>query len=187
MESDTSNQTQRPGSAKYIALAIAIAAIVTATSLYFGGSLKLSPQARKLVGKMAPDLVFQTEEGQQKSVSTLQGSAILINFWASWCEPCMKEMPSLRALENHFAARGLIVLAFNVGDTKDNLRMDLRGNDFPKNLVFVFSKQQLKAYEIGNLPLSVLIDRRGFVRRIYLGAQEWTSLNLLREIEDALG
>jgi thiol-disulfide isomerase/thioredoxin len=137
----------------------------------------------QLTGQEAPDINFRYSNGEQGSVHEGRGKVLLVNFWASWCEPCMKEMPSLKALENHFAKDGLVVLAFNVGEEEEKVRGHLVGKDLPRNLIFSFNRTQLRRYAVQNLPISVLIGRGGIVRRIYQGARNWAELRHIQEIE----
>lgn len=170
---------------------VAISAALMGAVVFFG--TKLGLQARlvgrgpfQLVGKEAPDIQFRYSSGEQASFHEGRGKVFLVNFWASWCEPCMAEMPSLTILEKHFSSQGLMVLAFNIGEEESVVRGRLQGKDFPRHLIFSFDRAQLRPYALTNLPISILIGRDGTVRRVYEGARNWAELDHIREIEAEL-
>lgn len=140
-----------------------------------------------LIGQPAPEIEFDDPAGQPMKLSEKKGGALLVNFWATWCEACMEELPGLRGIENHFAKSGLTVLAFNVGETGDHIRGKLKKNDkMPRNLIFDFKKEHLKPYGVATLPLSLLIGADGNVRDVLAGPRNWAELKTLRTVEAAL-
>jgi len=167
-----------------VALALFFTAIVVAATVYFSSDTKLKNPT--LLGKQAPDIEFEMSTGQTTSISKKKGTALLLNFWASWCRPCLEEIPSLHMLEKHFEGQGLVVLAFNMEDAGEAVRGKIKGLKAPQNLIFNFSKEALRPYHVNSLPISVLIDRFGVIERVYNGPRNWMDLSVLREIEMAL-
>ena len=139
---------------------------------------------KKLLGQEAPEIEFEDSVGKKESIKKERGTVLLLNFWTSWCERCMKEMPSLKMLENHFARRGLVILAFNIEESKDKIQGKIEGGSFPKNLIFNFTKEHLQSYNLKNLPLSILIDSSGTVRQVFTGPQNWMDYKMIHLISD---
>ncbi len=158
-------------------MALILAVVIT----YSGGSLIKDPQ--KGVPGLAPEIEFQMPGGEATSVRKMKGKTILMNFWAAWCASCMEEMPSLKMLEEHFKDKGLVLLAFNISETQDQLRGKFAGGDMPENLIFNFNKEFLRPYDINAIPVSILIDSSGVVRRVYSGPKNWLDIGIRREIE----
>lgn len=134
----------------------------------------------------APEIEFELPNGDRTALSRMQGSTILINFWASWCAPCMEEMPSLRMLQEHYRDRGLVVLAFNISESREQIRGTVTGDDLPENLIFNFNKEFLRPYKIDSIPISILIDSLGVIRQTYVGPRNWVDFTIRREIEGYL-
>jgi peroxiredoxin len=123
------------------------------------------------VGRPAPDIVLKTREGSRARLSDLQGQAVIINFWASWCAPCRTEIPDLVAVYQEHAARGLVVLAVNLTDQerrKDIGRfVDATAMPFP---VLLDERGKVRErYELVAVPTTVFVDRFGVVQRIHPG------------------
>lgn len=168
-------------------IAFAIVSIVAGVLFLIQYSRNWVFESDSLKGNPAPEIEYTTDDGKPMSLKKHQGSTILINFWASWCAPCMEEMPSLVALENHFEKQGLVLLAFNIEDTSGEVITGrIAGTKMPRNLIFNFSKEFLRPYDVRTVPLSILIDKHGTVQKVYVGPREWMRLEILREIETVL-
>jgi cytochrome c biogenesis protein CcmG/thiol:disulfide interchange protein DsbE len=123
------------------------------------------------VGGQAPDIVLKTREGTKARLADLRGQAVVVNFWASWCDPCRTEIPDLMAVYQEHAARGLAVLAVNLTDQerrKDIIRfVEATGMPFP---VLLDERGTIRErYRLFTVPTTVFIDRVGVVRRIHPG------------------
>ena len=123
----------------------------------------------------APGTTFKDADGQRVTLATFRGRVVLLNFWATWCAPCILEMPSLDRLQAALEDRGLAVLAVSIdrGGVKVIVpfakrlgleRMGLYHDD--KGALF-------KAFGVTGLPTTFLIDRRGRIVGAYPGAAEW--------------
>src|SRR4051812_8468449 len=109
---------------------IAIGLIITIIIKFSGGSL-IKHKQHDL--SEAPEIEFEMPDGKSTSIQKLRGRVVLLNFWASWCGPCIEEMPSLRMLEQHYKNKGFIVLAFNISESKEQIRGRLGGSEMPDN------------------------------------------------------
>lgn len=164
--------------------AILVVGAMCMAIVYFGKVPILRPGGP--TDKRAPDISFELPSGEKTSLSRQRGKVVLINFWASWCEPCMGEMPSLRMLEAHFARKGFLLLAFNIEETKETVRGQIQAADLPENLIFNFNKAFLRPYDVRAIPLSLLIDRDGMIHDFFSGPRNWMDTNIIREIEGLL-
>ncbi len=79
-----------------------------------------------IAGESAPDFSLTTENGRTVSLNNFGGKVLLLNFWASWCPPCVEETPSLSELAREFGPKGLVVLAVSVDDKPDAYRAFLQ-------------------------------------------------------------
>lgn len=131
------------------------------------------------LGKTAP--AFTLHDGSQTiSLSQYRGHVVLLNFWASWCPPCIDELPSLMAL--HRQLPQLVILGISIDRDAKAYRNFLMENhiDFPT--IRDPSEAVMHRYGTILIPDSYLINRSGHIVRKYVSAQNWTS----PEIMDAL-
>src|SRR5215471_14376112 len=71
-------------------------------------------------GQRAPEFSLPTLKGPPVSLASLKGKVVMIDFWAQWCEPCKKELPQLDKLAKDYASKGVVVLAVNIDNQRDN-------------------------------------------------------------------
>ena len=117
----------------------------------------------------APNFTLKSLSGKNLKLSELAGNVVLINFWASWCGPCLQEMPLLNAIHKKYEPLGFTVLGVNVEENSDNARAFLaeRGVDFP---VLLDTKNQVsKMYDVVAMPTTVVVDRDGNMRFLHKG------------------
>jgi cytochrome c biogenesis protein CcmG, thiol:disulfide interchange protein DsbE len=124
-----------------------------------------------------------------KTLSDYRGQVILLNIWATWCEPCKKEMPSMEALHRDLKDRGLAVVAVSV----DNVNMESTIRQFVKDYDLTFDVLYDRAelfravYRYTGVPETYIIDREGVIRRKWIGEDDWSSPANRRFIEGLLG
>ena len=140
------------------------------------------------VGRAAPDFLLQTAEGGELRFSDLRGSPVFVNFWASWCTPCRKEMPEIvRAYDAHKAG-GLVVVAIDLQENDEQVRAFAAeyGMEFP--VVIDRTGQVAQAWRIGGpvegIPSSYFIDVDGVVRAVKYGPMDAETIE--RELEKIL-
>jgi peroxiredoxin len=123
------------------------------------------------VGKIAPDFQFQgPDDDQATSLSDLKGEPVLINFWATWCSPCAYEMPYLQQIYDEWQAKGLVLLAINIGESSSQVAefMQNHGLSFP---VLLDSEGNIaQQYGIRYIPTSFFIGKDGIIKDIKSGA-----------------
>ncbi len=126
-----------------------------------------------LVGQPAPDFTLPTLNGDEISLSNFRGQPVLINFWASWCEPCRIEMPMLINAYQRYSADGLVILGLNVTEQDTIEFVNSFVNEFVVPYPILLDQGEEVSHEdyrLIGLPMSVFIDRAGIVKRVVIGA-----------------
>jgi cytochrome c biogenesis protein CcmG, thiol:disulfide interchange protein DsbE len=134
------------------------------------------------VGSPAPDFTVRDSE-RAVTLSQFKGQVVVLNFWATWCPPCIEELPSLMQMQQRMKSRGVTVLAVSVDADESDYRRFLR--DHNVNLLTVRDADQKSngLYGTSKFPETYIIDRNGVVRRKLIGAVDWTG----PEVVDFLG
>ena len=115
-----------------------------------------------------------------------QGEVILLNFWATWCPPCRKEMPSMAELHRKYADKGLKVVAISVDKDIKDLDAFVREYKLPFQVLHDADSQVSHSYGVFRYPETFLICRQGNVRYHLVGAIEWMSKSITTGIEGLL-
>jgi len=134
------------------------------------------------IGSNAPD--FTVQDGQNKiTLSAYRGQVVVLNFWATWCPPCVEEMPSLVEMQRRMKAKGVTVLAVSMDVDEGAYKQFVK--DHNVNLLTVRDPDQKSnsLYGTFKFPETYIIDRNGVMRRKFIGAVDWTE----PEITDFLG
>ena len=120
---------------------------------------------RGLLGKVAPDFELADIEGEAVRLSNFRGQPVLLNFWATWCIPCRKEMPYLNHLAEKYRGSGLVVLGLNNDWDIDGV-LDFAGEHHIDYPILVAAGRAFAEYHVQSLPHSVYIDSRGLIRQV---------------------
>lgn len=132
------------------------------------------------VGEVAPDFTVH-DQAQTVSLDQYRGKTVVLNFWASWCPPCLEEFPSLEQLQQQVP--GVVVLAVSFDTDADAYRQYLADNHLANMVIALdLSQRSNLAYGTTRPPETYIIDPSGHIRRKFIGAQDWTS----NEIENYL-
>lgn len=136
---------------------------------------------RKLVIHASPKSLtvppMLTESGEEEELSEHFGPVLVINFWATWCAPCRKEMPSLNRLQAEFSADDVKVLAIAVGRNEQaKIKSFLESVDAQNLTIRLDPKLQLSAaLQVRGLPVTMVLDRQGNEVARLIGDAEWDS------------
>jgi len=128
-----------------------------------------------------PDL-----KGRQHSLSDYKGKVVLVNFWASWCPPCIYEMPELVRLQQRLADRPFEILTLNVGEKKYRVRKFVKLINFSLPVLLDTSKDTFNAWGVKTLPTTLLVDAVGRVRYRVLGNPGWDEESTIAVVEKLL-
>ena len=166
---------------------VALLAVLLAAATHYLGD-ELFPVS---VGSVAPPMQATTLDGtnRTKTLDDYTGKVVLLNVWATWCEPCKVEMPSIEKLHREFGPQGLAVIAVSV----DDAGMDDRIRDFAKELGITFeilhdpTRTTSGSYQITGYPETFIIGREGTIRKKVIGAADWSSEGNRALIRELLG
>lgn len=116
-----------------------------------------------VVGTPAPDFELPDLKGEQVSLSEHRGRIVLLNFWATWCKPCVKEMPAMQEVYEDLRDQGFVVLAINELEDEGRVRRHIadHGHTFP--VLLDDDNRVANMYGVRGLPVSVFVDQSGRV------------------------
>jgi len=139
-----------------------------------------------VVGDTAPDFSITADNGRTVTSSSFGGKLLVLNFWATWCQPCIEEIPSLNRFQQRFAKDGVVVLGISV-DKDEKAYRDFLARARVSFLTARDPDARVNA-EYGTLkfPETYIIDGRGKVLRKIISNQDWMSERSIRDMESLL-
>jgi len=158
-------------------------AFICLTLTQVAGSGELSPYTAE-PGTAAFDL--PDLKGRQHKLQDYRGQVILVNFWASWCPPCIKEMPALERFKQALTTQPFEILAVNVGEQKYRVWKFIKLVNFDLPVLLDTRKNTFDAWGASVLPTSFLLDRKGNIRYRVVGDVEWDSEEVITLIESLI-
>jgi thiol-disulfide isomerase/thioredoxin len=138
------------------------------------------------VGSQAPDFTLKSNQGSNVRLAEQRGHVVMLNFWASWCAPCRKEMPLLDELHQRYQSAGFILYGVNVEPDPtagDKLVKDL-GVSFP--VLYDTDSATSRAYRIDAMPTTVVIDRDGVVRYVNRGYRSGDEEKYRKQVKELI-
>ena len=139
-----------------------------------------------VAGKRAENFAMDLD-GKSEHLSDLRGKVVVLNFWASWCGPCVEETPSLIALQQRIAARNGVVLGVSVDEDQNAYEKFIRDQHLNYPTYRDPSKKIATDYGTSMWPETYIIDRKGVIVRKIIGPQDWNSSELLSYFDAILG
>ena len=125
-----------------------------------------------------PNIIAENLKGKKISLSSFKGKIVIVNFWASWCGPCVEEIPSLISLAEKFKDQ-LVILAVSGDDQKEEI--EIFKKSFPgleaANIEIIWDKDKsiMKLFDVGRLPESYIIDRNQKLDKKIVGSINWNT------------
>jgi len=140
-----------------IVAVVAIAGVL----VYLFGSADTGPE-------LAPQFTLQSLDGVDVSLGEYRGSVVILDFWATWCKPCMRTFPELHALQQAYADRGVVLLVVSLDKSAQRARDHLVENGFATDNVLWGSLEEARGvkelFGVGGIPRTFVIDRAGYIR-----------------------
>jgi peroxiredoxin len=121
-------------------------------------------------GNLAYDFELQTLEGETVTLSGLRGQPVILNFWASWCPPCVGEMPYLQEIYEEWEGKGLKLLAVNLDSNAALARNFLEKEGLTLPVLLDNLQNVAERYNINGIPTTFFIDKDGIIREKVVGA-----------------
>jgi thiol-disulfide isomerase/thioredoxin len=159
-----------------------LAAATLAASLSAFGSAELRPWK----GGETPPLAGTSLDGRALDLRDYKGRVVLVNFWATWCDPCREEMPSFERLRDKLRGRPFEVLTVNYGEMPARIQPFLERYRISLPVLLDREKEAAAAWHAGGLPMTFLVDAQGQVRYSAFGECDWSTGEPLRVVQALL-
>ena len=137
-------------------------------------------------GAMAPPLRLPALAGGELDLASLRGRLVVLNFWATWCPPCVQEMPSLERLHRTLGKEGLSVVSVSVDEDEEALRRFVKEHGVSFPVLRDPGGRAAAAYRTTGYPETFEIDAEGVVREHYVGPAEWSTPEALEHFRKRL-
>jgi cytochrome c biogenesis protein CcmG/thiol:disulfide interchange protein DsbE len=124
------------------------------------------------IGSPAPDFTVQDAD-RKVSLSDLRGKVVVLNFWATWCPPCIEEMPSLVQMQQRMKGKGVEVLAVSLDADEGAYHKFLKDHNVDLLTVRDGDGKSNNLYGTFKFPETYIIDRNGVMRRKFIGPVDW--------------
>ena len=124
-------------------------------------------------GGKTPGLVLKDLQGATHDLANYRGKVVLVNFWATWCEPCRDEMPSMQQLKHKLAGRPFEVLAINLAESENKVNDFLRRFPLDFTIVLDHNSEARRDWKVKVLPTSFVIAPDGSIRYSVIGDLNW--------------
>jgi peroxiredoxin len=125
------------------------------------------------IGTLAPNFTVQDTD-RKVDLNDFRGKVVVLNFWATWCKPCIDEMPSLVQMQQRLKDRGITVVAVSVDRDGDAYQRFLRDHNISLITVRDKDQQSSNLYGTFKFPETYIIDRNGVMRRKFVGGVDWS-------------
>lgn len=185
---------------KKVAIIVLTVAALIGVTIYADHATRLHPQtgmtvaASNVAGKPAPDLKLKDLDGKEVSLADLKGKVVLVNFWATWCDPCRVEIPWLIEMQGKYGSRGFTVVGVAMDDEGKSAvapfvakeRFDVNGQQLPMSYPIWLGSDEA-ADQFGGIlgyPTSFLISKDGKQVEKYQGLLNYDQL--VKDIESQL-
>jgi peroxiredoxin len=135
-------------------------------------------QDASLVDKPAPNFELAALDGARQRLSSYRGRVVFVNFWATWCEPCKRELPAFEQFQAQQGTDGAVILALNVAETPDTIKQYFTEQNISGLNVLLDADQDVyQAFGVNVFPTTFVIDAAGVVRYKYLGEMKLTDMD----------
>jgi peroxiredoxin len=138
------------------------------------------------VGMLAPGFELPDLEGKLHRLADFRGRVVVLNFWATWCPPCIDEMPSLQKLHQALAERGVAVVAVSVDERFRDIPPFVRKFDLTFPVLHDEGKKVSRKYQTFKYPETYILDREGRLRSKVVGPRDWAAPTVIRDMVDLL-
>lgn len=136
--------------------------------------------------ELAPDLQLSDLEGKTHDLKDYRGKIVLLNFWATWCPPCIKEIPSINNLQNKYSKEDFVVLSVDMGEEPKDIKAFLEHVPAEYPVLLDTNSSLASTWQLHAFPSTYIIDRTGHLRYMYFGGLEWDEPEITSFLEKNL-
>jgi len=144
------------------------------------------PVLKPYKGKQRIRLRLKTFDDQILDINSYKNQVVLLNFWASWCKPCVKEIPSLIRLQQQFKDQSFQIITINIGESKKDMADFLKKVKLELPIMLDTDGQAVKDWGVYAYPSNFVLDKDGVIRYAYRGALEWDAPKIVNTIKTLL-
>jgi peroxiredoxin len=137
------------------------------------------------IGQQAPDFAIKGEDGREIKLSDYRGKLVFLNFWATWCKPCVDEMPAMEILKNTFKDRKFQMLAISVDTNWEVVKEFYKEHDLTIPAALDPGHQVSSLYKVFKFPETFLIDANGYVLK-HTWAERWADPRIMSLVESLI-
>ena len=146
-------------------------------------SLRITPLS---IWIEAHDFTGEINDGSTINLKDYHHRFVLLNFWATWCVPCLKEMPDLEKAYQQMGSKKLIVLAVGMGEDKSSISRFAEKHEFTFPMIADPTLEIARLYGVENIPITYLINPEGIIIGRALGIRDWGSPELIEFMDSKL-
>ena len=134
----------------------------------------------------APALALTDINGKKLDLASYRGRVVLVNFWATYCPPCLKEMPSMERLKKRMDGKPFAIFSVNVGEQNSDVQAFLKQIPVTFPILMDRDASRLKTWKAFALPSSFVVDAQGRVRYAMFGGTEWDEADSMDKLKALL-
>lgn len=136
-----------------------------------------------VLDRPAPEFEVQDRAGQVHRLSDFRGKVVLINFWATWCPPCLEEMPSMESLRKQMDETRLQIIALSVDGSWEPVDTFLKQKSFGFGIYSDFEQKVAEVYGTHMVPETYIVDKQGVILCKVVGDRDWTEPSVVEYLK----
>jgi thiol-disulfide isomerase/thioredoxin len=143
-------------------------------------------ELKPYTGGPLPAFTLKDPQGKAHTLGDYRGKVVLINFWATWCPPCVHEMPSLMRLQQKFEGKPFVILAVNMGEDLPTVQAFLAKMKVDLPILLDSDGAVLRDWRVFAFPTTFVLDVEGNIKLALFGAAEWDAPEVVKQVTDLL-
>ncbi|NJJ38110.1 redoxin domain-containing protein [Paenibacillus apii] len=163
-------EARKPVQIVILALIVLLGGYAIGTSAFGGGG-------KPKEGSRAPSIELLGLDGQTHTLDEYKGRPVVLNFWGSWCAPCVKEMPALEAQWQQWKDQGVAVVGVNVGEDQMTVENFVNGTGVRFPILLDTDREAVRRYGVSPLPTTFFINAKGKIDTIHIGQLDLSTLS----------
>jgi len=155
--------------------------------LFLGWSAAQAQELKPYAGGSTPPLKLKDLQGKTHALADYRGQVVMVQFWATYCAPCIKEMPSMQRMQAKLAGKPFKILAVNMGESEAEVRAFLKKVNVDFTILMDGEGEALAAWKVFVAPSTFIVDPDGHIRYTLQGGAEWDAPEYVEKITALMG